>query len=148
MRGTIPPGVAVPLHSHADPETFLLVSGSVQGLAFRGDDFEWITITAGDVFHVPDGAKHGFRNDGDEDAVMMITSTAKIGRFFREPGVAVRPGSAPSPPTPERIRRLFEASVRYGYWNASRRRTHRSGSERPSDERHPTRCHRSGGAVS
>lgn len=31
MRGTIPPSVSVPLHAHADPETFLMVSGEVEG---------------------------------------------------------------------------------------------------------------------
>jgi hypothetical protein len=33
-----------PLHSHADPETFLSPSGRVRGLTFRGEDFEWIEI--------------------------------------------------------------------------------------------------------
>ena len=63
MRGTIPPGVSVPLHSHADPETLLSLSGELRGLTFRGEDFEWIEIRPGDVFHVPGGAKHAFRND-------------------------------------------------------------------------------------
>jgi len=30
IRGTIPPGVSVPLHSHPDNESFFLLSGSVQ----------------------------------------------------------------------------------------------------------------------
>jgi quercetin dioxygenase-like cupin family protein len=28
MRGTVPPGAVVPLHSHADPETFVVLSGT------------------------------------------------------------------------------------------------------------------------
>jgi quercetin dioxygenase-like cupin family protein len=39
MRGTIPPDVSVPLHSHPDPETLLLVSGEVEGLAESADGF-------------------------------------------------------------------------------------------------------------
>jgi mannose-6-phosphate isomerase-like protein (cupin superfamily) len=37
MRGVIPPGVSVPLHSHPDPETFFIVSGSGQALVERED---------------------------------------------------------------------------------------------------------------
>ena len=44
MRGTIPAGVSIPLHSHADPETFLMISGSVEGLICRNDAFEWVRI--------------------------------------------------------------------------------------------------------
>ncbi|MER8671192.1 hypothetical protein NKH45_29175 [Mesorhizobium sp. M1156] len=33
MRGTVPPGVVVPLHSHADPETFIQIPGEVEGLS-------------------------------------------------------------------------------------------------------------------
>ncbi len=34
MRGTVPPGVSIPLHSHADPETFLPLSGSFEASPF------------------------------------------------------------------------------------------------------------------
>jgi hypothetical protein len=72
------------------------------------------------VFHVPGGAKHAFRNDGADDAVMLIVSTAKIGRFFRELGVPVAPGAPPAgPPARGRIQRFLETSARYGYWNAT-----------------------------
>jgi hypothetical protein len=50
MRGTIPPGVAVPLHSHADSETFLQVSGEVEALVEAEDGFDWVRVRAGDVF--------------------------------------------------------------------------------------------------
>jgi quercetin dioxygenase-like cupin family protein len=119
MRGTVPPGVSIPLHSHADPETFLPLSGRLRGLVFQGEDFEWIEIRPGVVFHVPGGAKHAFRNEGREEAVMMIASTTKIGRFFRELGAPVAPGLPPAPPSAERVQRFLATSDRYGYWNAS-----------------------------
>ena len=31
MRGSIPPAGFVPMHSHADPETFMLLSGASRG---------------------------------------------------------------------------------------------------------------------
>jgi quercetin dioxygenase-like cupin family protein len=120
MRGTVPPGVSIPLHSHADPETFLPLSGRLRGLTFHGDDHEWIDIRPGVIFHVPGGAKHAFRNDGREEAVMLIASTTRIGRFFRELGVPVAPGLPPvGSPSPDRMQRFLATSARYGYWNAS-----------------------------
>ena len=68
MRGTIPAGVSVPLHSHADPETFLMISGSVEGLICRNDAFEWVRIGPGAIFHVPTDAKHAWRNLGQTPA--------------------------------------------------------------------------------
>ena len=32
LKGTIPPGMSVPLHAHADAEDFLVISGSVEAL--------------------------------------------------------------------------------------------------------------------
>jgi quercetin dioxygenase-like cupin family protein len=102
MRGTIAPGVVVPLHSHADPETFVALGGQVEAFL----DWEWIQVAPGDVLHIPGGARHGFRNREDESAVMIVISTPTIARFFREVAGA----------TPEHF---LAVSERYGYWNAT-----------------------------
>lgn len=106
MRGTIPPGVAVPLHSHADPETFLVFSGEVEAPTFSPDGHRWVAVGAGDFFHIPGDVRHAWRNVAAQPAVMLIVSTAKLGRFFRE--VA----GAPLP-------RFLAIAERYGYWNAT-----------------------------
>ena len=64
MRGTIPAGVSIPMHSHADPETFVMMSGTVEGLIDRNSGFEWVGIHPGEIFHVPGNAKHAWRNPG------------------------------------------------------------------------------------
>lgn len=120
MIGTVPPGVVVPLHSHADPETFIPIAGEVQALTYRSEqDFEWLRVGPGDVFHVPPDAKHGFRNVGQQPAVMYIVSTGRIGRFFREVGARVTPGQPPIPPSQDAIQRFLTVARRYGYWNAT-----------------------------
>jgi quercetin dioxygenase-like cupin family protein len=106
MRGTIPPGVVVPLHSHPDPETFLVFSGEVEALTFPPDSHRWVPVRAGDFFHVPGDVRHAWRNVAAQPAVMLIVSTAKLGRFFRE--VADEP-----------LQRFLEIAERYGYWNAT-----------------------------
>ncbi len=120
LIGTIPPGVVVPLHSHTDPETFVVMSGEIEGLAYRSDKaFEWLRVRPGDVFDVPPGAKHGFRNVREEPAVMYIVSTGRIGRFFREVGDRVTAGSSPAPVSHDALERFLTVAARYGYWNAT-----------------------------
>ncbi len=117
MRGTIPPGVAVPLHSHADLETFLVVSGEVEALVETEVGFDWVQIQPGDVFHAPGGAKHAFRNQGHALVELMLVSTCRMGRFFQEIGRPVGSG-IPKPLSEEAIRDFLETAKRYGYWNA------------------------------
>jgi len=102
LRGTIPPGGVVPLHSHEDTETFLLTGGEIEGFGAGG----WITFRAGDVHHVPGHSKHAWRNRTDTPAVMFLVTTATIGRFFQEVS-----GVSPD--------EFLAISDRYGYWNAT-----------------------------
>jgi quercetin dioxygenase-like cupin family protein len=127
MRGTVPTGAVIPLHSHPDPETFIAVSGEIEGLAQSPSGSDWLRLEPGDVFHVPGGAGHGFRNVGSEPAVMIIISTSKIGRFFREVGKPCRPGEMPAPPSQDEIQTFLRTADRYGYWNASPEENARAG---------------------
>ena len=50
MRGTVPSGVVIPLHSHADPEIFYVLNGSLEVFQAEG----WQTVTAGEVVSIPE----------------------------------------------------------------------------------------------
>ncbi len=120
MRGTIPPGGIVPLHSHLEPETFIQISGEMEGLVWSDDGFEWVRIRPGDVFHVPCGARHAFRNPSSEPAVSIVVTKPRIARFFREVGTVRTLGvSATRPPAEAMLRHFLEVSGRYGYWNGT-----------------------------
>lgn len=112
MRGVIPPGAVVPLHSHPDPETFVALSGEVEGFSTAA---RWLRIAPGEIFHVPGGAKHAFRNHGAAPAVAIIVTTARLGRFFREIGRTREAG----PPSAFAVERFLDTALRYGHWNAS-----------------------------
>jgi len=58
MKGTIPPDVSVPLHSHADAESFYVLSGEAQFLTQTEQGLEWQTLRPGDFVHIAGGAKH------------------------------------------------------------------------------------------
>ncbi len=103
IRGTIPPGGIVPLHAHDDPESFLLLSGAAEILIDAPDARTWARVARDDVVHVPGGKRHAFRNTGSAPAVMILVTTARLGRFFRE----VAGGDA---------QRFAATAARYGHW--------------------------------
>lgn len=120
MHGTVPPGVIVPLHSHPDPETFIMRSGRLEGLAVAPDGFEWTVVTPDEIFHVPGNVKHAWRNPSQHPAETIIVSTVKIGRFFGELGTPVGSnGKTAWPPAAQAIERFLRIAERYGYWNGT-----------------------------
>lgn len=108
MLCTLPRGVVVPMHSHADRETFYVISGNPD--VFRGD--HWETLSPGDVIDVQDGIKHAWRNSSATAASMLCITTMRLARFLRD--IAVDDGSADSP-----AQRFLKLVQEHGYWLAS-----------------------------
>src|SRR6185312_14982339 len=81
MRGVVPPGVAVPLHSHED---FFILAGTQQVLTKSDQGLQWRDVRAGDYVHIPADVPHAHRNVSDEPAVELVVTTARLGRFFQE----------------------------------------------------------------
>jgi quercetin dioxygenase-like cupin family protein len=117
LKGTIPPGFSVPLHSHPDTEDFLLISGALEGLRHDGASYTWIGVNVGDYIHVPANARHAWRNVSGEPVINLIFTTKRLGRFFQEVGRPV--AETPQPPTFEELERFVTISAQYGHWNAT-----------------------------
>jgi len=117
LKGTLPPGISVPLHSHTDTEDFFVISGEIEGLRQDNKGYEWIRAKTGDYIHVPSDSRHAWRNVSNKPTLIHIITTKKLGHFFEETG---RPKTnTPQPITSEDLVRFAEISTRYGYWNAS-----------------------------
>jgi quercetin dioxygenase-like cupin family protein len=114
IRSTFPAGVVVPIHSHADRETFYILDGE---LACGGID-RWFRLADRDVFDVPGALRHGFRNLSGAPASLLFVTTMRMAGFFRDIG---RPAAtAPrGPPTPAGLQRFSEIAHRYGPWLGS-----------------------------
>src|SRR5271166_5754101 len=69
LRGVIPPGELVPLHSHGDPETFIVISGELDAFASSSSGMRWTQLVTGDIFHIPGNTKHAWRNQSSEPGV-------------------------------------------------------------------------------
>ena len=70
----------------------------------RGD--RWITLRRNEIFDVPGGVRHAWRNVSDVPASTVFVVPMRLARFFRDAGrplAAVKTG----PPTPEEVQRFL-----------------------------------------
>ncbi|MBV8103945.1 MAG: cupin domain-containing protein [Hyphomicrobiales bacterium] len=114
IAADFPTGIVVPVHSHAERETFYLLQGEMQVLW----ENRWTTLSAGAVFDVPGDVKHALRNVSGASASLLLVTLMRHARFLRDIGrpAALAGGGAP---TPADLQRLVEASRAYGYWRGS-----------------------------
>ena len=121
LKGVIPPGVAVPLHSHPDTEDFIVISGEVKALRQGTGGYEWIELKAGDHVHVPGNTRHAWRNTSGAPCVTYIITTPKLGKFLQEAGRPI--GGTGQPVTTEDIAdfvaRFQSTAEKFGYWNGT-----------------------------
>ncbi len=115
MRGVIPAGAAVPMHSHHAPESFFVVSGEAQVLLERDGRLEWQDVKPGDFVNVPPDTRHAHRNRSSAPAVELVVTTPDIGEFFAEIGRAVPASGTLPPPTEDDVRRFVAAATRRGH---------------------------------
>ena len=66
---TICPDGGIPEHTHANEETYTILSGS--GVVQVEDEER--QVRAGDCIYMEPGCRHGLKNIGDEDMVMLFT---------------------------------------------------------------------------
>jgi quercetin dioxygenase-like cupin family protein len=119
IRGTMPPGVAVPLHSHPDLELFYVLEGSVEIFQSKEGASGWITVGVGAVVAVRGDVKHALRNTSSLPATMVVVTTSRLYEFFVAVSKPLEPKRRPAPPTPEEMRAFFGTVASYGYWMAS-----------------------------
>jgi quercetin dioxygenase-like cupin family protein len=111
MRCTLPVGAVVPMYSHADRETFYVVSGKLDALR----EGRWQELGPGDVFDLRDGTKHAWRNASQTAASMICVTTIKLAKFLQEISTSVDNASSQE----EQARHFFKLVQTNGYWLAS-----------------------------
>jgi quercetin dioxygenase-like cupin family protein len=119
MRGTVPPGVAIPLHSHADPEVLFVLEGELDVLPFDGDSRHWLTTKPGETVCIPGDVKHALRNTSSAPVTLLLATTPNMYRFFRELGRPFHPDRPLGPPTPQDLQSLRDLAAQHNYWMAS-----------------------------
>jgi quercetin dioxygenase-like cupin family protein len=120
IRGTIPPGVVVPLHSHPDPELFCILEGTLDVYQSTDASRGWTSAGAGDVAIIRGNVKHALHNRSSLPVTSLTVTKSELYEFFRQVAIPYDPNQPPAPPTVEVMQKLFDIAAEHGYWLASR----------------------------
>jgi quercetin dioxygenase-like cupin family protein len=92
----IPPGSGTPPHTHASPETFLVLEGEIRFGHFAGPPRE-IAGRPGTCVKVGSMEPHNYRNPGPAPARMLVLLEPSMTAFFRDIGRPDRPAEGAPP---------------------------------------------------
>ena len=109
----VPPGGGPPPHVHSrEEEGFFVLEGEVA--LYVGNERH--VLTAGTFANIPVGTVHGFKNESNRPARMLISvAPAGLEKMFFEVGVPAAQGATTAaPPTKAEIEKLMAAAPRYG----------------------------------
>lgn len=119
IRGTMPPGVVVPLHRHEEPELLYVLEGTLEVYRSNEESAGWTAAPVGDVVVIPGNVKHALRNGSSLPVTLTLVTKSELYAFFRELAKPVDPNLRLTPPTVEETQELFAVAAKYGYWLAS-----------------------------
>jgi quercetin dioxygenase-like cupin family protein len=119
IRGTMAPGLVVPLHRHAEMEILYVLEGSLEAYQSSGRLRGWSEASAGEVVTIPGNVKHALRNGASVPVSLALVTKSELYAFFRALAKPFDPNQQPAKPKLEAMRGFFELAARYGYWLAS-----------------------------
>ena len=111
MRGVIPPGAVVPIHSHDDAEAFYILAGTEQVLTQGTDGLEWNDARAGDYIDVPPGTPHAHRMSLP---IQPSTCSSRRRAWDDSFNTSASPPRTLQPPSAEDVAHFIATSVRSG----------------------------------
>lgn len=118
LKGTIPQGISIPLHSHPDDESFYILSGTIKLIRQMNKNYEWVNISDNEFVHIPGNVKHAWRNESDKPVTGLIITTSTLGKFFSEIG-RIKTDKELLPPTKEELEHFEKTAANYNHWLAS-----------------------------
>ena len=119
IRGTLPPGVVVPLHRHEELELIYVLEGTLEVYRSNEGSAGWTEAPAGGVAVIPSNVKHALRNGSSLPVTLVLVTKSQLYTFFRELAKPFDSNHPPTPPTSKETHDLFAVAAKYGYWLAS-----------------------------
>jgi quercetin dioxygenase-like cupin family protein len=107
----VPPGSGTPPHTHASPEIFRILEGTVRIWTIVGGTPVETDAAAGDVVTISAHAPHAYQNVSPVPAVMMSIVDDGMIAFFDAAASVEAPNG---PPTPETIGRIMSLAASHG----------------------------------
>ena len=106
----VPLGAVIPLHSHPDRETLVIVEGRLEAWL----DGEWRSYGPGEVVEIASDAKHALRNAGPDEVSLVLVTTHRMTSFFKDISTPAADGPQISQ---DRLIHFLVTAHAYGYWN-------------------------------
>ena len=110
LIGEVPVGAIVPFHSHADRETFYVLSGEMNFY----DGTSWQVLKQGEFVDVLSNTRHAWRNASESSASLLVATTVRMGGFLQKVSSA-----ANTPAAGTEKDQFFKLVQEYGYWLGS-----------------------------
>jgi hypothetical protein len=120
MRGTVPLGITVPLHSQPDPETFIQVPGEIEGLSQSPEGlsgypsgrtiFSMCRAGRSTPFEICRPRRQSCPRQHLKDRP-VLPGSRRADRWGK-PGIRILPSA-------DAIQYFLKTSAAYGYWNAT-----------------------------
>jgi quercetin dioxygenase-like cupin family protein len=116
---TLAPSEGVPLHSHAAPEAFYVLSGAVDFFRVVDGEEDCIRCEAGGLMILPPNARHAFYNGTSEPCRLLGVSTQLHETFFDD-AVASADKNMPfaSLPFPEAMQLVAQIGAQHNFYFA------------------------------
>jgi len=119
IKGRLPSGCVIPLHSHPDIEMFFVLSGSLSVYAEGMNADSWQPASPGDAILIPSNAKHALRNASHIPVELVSFTGQNLFSFFQKLARPLASLSSIAAPTLEEAEAVFAAAFDCGIWLAS-----------------------------
>ena len=113
---TLAPGEGVPLHSHAAPEAFYVLSGAADFFRVVEGDEDWIHCEAGGLIILPSNALHAFYNRTSEPCRLLGVSTQSHQAFFDAVASANKNKPFASLPLAEAMKLIAQIGTQHNFY--------------------------------
>jgi quercetin dioxygenase-like cupin family protein len=84
LKGTVPSGVTIPLHSHDMAEIFFVLYGNIEVLMEEAGKLHWVEVNAGNLIEIPGNSKHAVRNRSEHPAITCSLPPPSTVVIFRK----------------------------------------------------------------
>jgi uncharacterized cupin superfamily protein len=110
----LPAGMIVPLHSHADRETFYVLAGEMS--FYNGTS--WQLLKKGASIDVLNNARHAWHNTSQSTASLLVVTTVRVGKFLQRISDSIET-TLDTQDASKQKEHFFKLVEEHGYWLGS-----------------------------
>ena len=119
LRGTLPVGGIVPLHSHSDSESFYVLCGEMEAYLDDSKSPGWQRVKPGELAVIRGDVKHAWRNMASEPCVALVFTGKAVCNFLQELARPLDAAPAHDASGPEQMEKMAVLAMMFSQWLAT-----------------------------